>query len=330
MGKSQGGMMTVTEPMRILITGAAGQISYSLIFKLIHKSMDTLLFDARPIELYLQDLPIMQEALLGLKMEIDDCAFQNISKVMISSKIDDFLDMKIDYAILVGAKPRGKGMERKDLLEENAKIFVDQAHALDQIPDVKVLMVGNPCNTNALVLKHNTKNMNPLNIRAMMRLDQNRAVHQIAKALKVGANSITNLVVWGNHSPSMVADFTNAKVNNRPIREQRVFFEQEFLPIIQKRGASIINARGASSAASAANAVIDSLFDWQGKTKGWYSAAIYSQNNTYGIDQDLYFSFAMQGNSVVNGVCFDDFIQEKIKITEKELIKERDAVLKYL
>jgi malate dehydrogenase len=312
--------------VKILITGAAGQIAYSLIFQLIHRASYTDLFDGKVLELYLLDLESKAQALNGVKMEIDDCAFEKLASLVCSTNIDEVAQVDLDYALLVGAFPRGKGMQRADLLDKNGQIFQEQGRALDRCPNVKVLVVGNPCNTNALVFYHNTKNIPSMNIRAMMRLDQNRAVHQMAKALGKNVGDVNNMVVWGNHSTSMVPDFTKIEGSSKKIVENRPFFEGEYLTTIQKRGAHIIASRGASSAASAAKAIIDSLADWQGKTKGSYSAAIYSKDNPYNIDPDLFFSFAMQGQSIVEGVAFDPFIQAKIIASEKELVAERDAV----
>ena len=317
------------ERIKILITGAAGHIAYSLIFQLIYKATYTDLFDGKELDLYLHDLEVKKNALRGVKMEVDDAAFTKLGSISYGSSLEKICTENLDYALLVGAFPRSQGMQRVDLLEQNGQIFQQQGRVLDQCPGVKVLVVGNPCNTNALVFYHNTKNMDPKNIRAMTRLDQNRALHQLAKALEVKASVIENLVVWGNHSTTMVPDFTNIRIAHQKKHVDRSFLEKDYMDRIQKRGSEVISLRGSSSAASAAKAIVDSIEDWQGKTKGWYSAAVYSAGNPYGIDPDLFFSFPMERQKIVEGLALDPFILARIKESQKELLQERELILSY-
>ena len=315
--------------VRIAVTGAAGQIGYSLLFRLASGEVfgkDT------PIALHLLEREDVLGALEGVKMELDDSAFPLLTEVVQGFDPHKVFE-GVDYAFLVGAKPRGKGMERKDLLMDNALIFVEQGRALNR-SDVKVLVVGNPANTNALVLKHNAPNLPSENIRAMMRLDHNRAKAQIANRAMASVKDIKKMVVWGNHSATQVPDYNFATINGKSVSTilEKDWLQGEFIETVQKRGAAIIQARGLSSAASAANAAIDSIKDWVNDTeKGdYYSSAVFSDGNPYGVSEGLYFSFPMTHKGIVSGLEIDVFMEEKIKLTEKELLEEREAVSKFL
>lgn len=312
------------------ITGGAGQICYSLLTRIAAGEM---LGADQPIILHILEVSSALGALKGLVMELYDCAFPLLEGIHCGSDAEALFE-EVEIAILVGAKPRGKGMERSDLLQANAKIFVDQAKALDR-KSVKVLVVGNPANTNALVLYHNMKNQRPENIRSMMRLDQNRAIAQLAIKSHVPVKEVKKVAVFGNHSPTMVIDYHNATIRGKRGKDviQNIdWLQREFMEMVQKRGAAIIEARGSSSATSASHAVIMSIRDWFFETPkdDWYTAGIYTKGNPYGIDEDLFFSFPIRNNHIVPGLEFDEFLAKKIKETEAELIVERDAVRAYL
>jgi malate dehydrogenase len=316
--------------VKVTVTGGAGQICYNLLFRIGSGEVfgkNTL------VDLVILEIPSSMKELLGVKMEIDDCAFKSLSSVTTTDSIDEAFD-GIDYAFLVGAKPRSKGMERSDLLKENGKIFLTQGKALNRSPGAKVLVIGNPCNTNALILMHAAKNLDPFNIRAMTRLDQNRAVSMIAKKAKVGVEDVKNVTIFGNHSSTMVIDYLHGTVKGKSIENvigDKNWLQGEMFSSVQKRGAAILEARGLSSAASAANAGVDAMKDWMGGGKENYtSAGIYAKNNPYGIFEDLYFSFPLKGGKIVEGLKMDLFLEEKIKLTEQELLDERDAVKEYL
>ena len=318
------------QPLRVGVTGGAGNICYSLLFRIASGELFGL---DQPIILHILELKSALQQLTGVVMELHDCAFPLLHQIVTGDDPNQVFE-GVDFAFLVGAKPRGKGMERGDLLQENAQIFVNQAKALNR-KDVKVLVIGNPANTNALVLSHNAPNLPVLNIRSMMRLDQNRALYQIAKKTGVSVQEVKKLAVYGNHSPTMVVDYTNATIAGQPLQKvvgDDGWLRGEFSQTVGVRGAKIIEARGLSSAASAANAALDSIRDWVVKTPkdDWYSAGVYSENNPYGIDGDLFFSFALQNTEIVKDLQFDDDLIEKIKATEKELIEERNAVKRFL
>lgn len=319
---------------RIAVTGGAGQIAYSLLFRIAHGD---LFGPNQPLALHLLELPDALKALEGVKMELDDCAFPLLKEIIIGSDpLRIFQD--IDYAFLVGAKPRGPGMERSDLLNENGKIFIEQGKALNKSAkrQVKVLVVGNPCNTNCLITLANAPDIPKENFHAMTRLDQNRAVHQIAEKAQVDVKDVTKLTIWGNHSSTQVPDFVNAMIRGRPLLEviqDRHWLETDFIGKVQKRGAEVINARGKSSAASAASAAIDAMKSLLVPTPAgqWFSSGVYSEKNPYGLDNNLIFSFPCRskGNGdyeIVHGVSWNDFIKNKIKATEQELKEERQLV----
>lgn len=319
------------QPVRVTVTGAAGQIGYALLFRIASGAM---LGNDQPVILQLLDITPAMEALNGVKMELDDCAFPLLADVVCSD--DPNVAFKdADYALLVGARPRGPGMERKDLLEANAAIFSVQGKAMNEHAsrDIKVLVVGNPANTNALIAQRNAPDLNPRNFTAMTRLDQNRAMTQIAQKTGTTVNDVTNMIIWGNHSSTQFPDLYHAKVNGETATDKvdQAWYESDFIPTVQQRGAAIIKARGASSAASAANAAIDHMRDWAlGTAEGdSVSMAVYS-DGSYGIQEGLIYSFpcvCKDGDwSIIQGQDINEFSQAKLEATEKELAEERDAV----
>lgn len=320
---------------RIAVTGGAGQIAYNLLFRIATGEM--LGFD-QPIALHILELPEVQKALEGVKMELEDCAFPLLKEIRTGSDARKIFE-GVDYALLVGAKPRGPGMERSDLLNENGKIFIEQGKALNDTasPNVKVLVVGNPCNTNCLIAMTNAPRIPRGNFYAMTRLDQNRAVHQLSKKAGVEVQDVNNLTIWGNHSSTQVPDFVNARIKGKPLLEfirDRAWLEGEFWTKVQKRGAEIIEARGKSSAASAANAAIDTIRSIVTPTPAghWFSAGVCSDGNPYRVQDNLIFSFPLRSNGngdheIIPGIPWDEFLKKKISITEKELLEERDMVL---
>lgn len=319
---------------RIAVTGGAGQIAYSLLMRIAHGD---LLGPDQPIALHILEIPEAMPALQGVTMELEDCAFPLLKEIVIGS--DPFEIFKnIDYAFLVGAKPRGPGMERVELLNENGKIFVEQGKALNDVanPLVKVLVVGNPCNTNCLIAMSHAPRIPRKNFHAMTRLDQNRAVSQLAKKAKVDVSDVSHMTIWGNHSSTQVPDFVNARIKNKPASEyikDPTWLEKEFINGVQKRGAEVIAARGKSSAASAANAAIDAMRAIIYPTPDglWYSSGVISDGNTYGIPENLIFSFPCRSNSegnfeIVKNVPWNDFLKTRIAATIKELEEERALV----
>lgn len=318
------------KPIKVAVTGGAGQIAYSLLFRIASRDLFGL---GLPIELHILEVAEVMPALQGVKMELEDCAFPMLSKIAIGSDPEKIFE-GVDYAFLVGAKPRGPGMERKDLLAENGKIFVQQAKALNRVAsrDVRVLVVGNPCNTNCLIALHNAPDLHPSQFQAMMRLDENRAKAQLALKAERPVSSIDRMTIWGNHSTTQVPDFVNATIDNKPVMEvitDQHWLENEFITTVQKRGAEIINARGKSSAASAASSALDAMKAWQAPSD-WSSAAVYSADNSYGIDDDLVFSFPCKGSKVIENVEWNGFLEERIRASEKELKEERDLIKHYL
>lgn len=313
---------------RILVTGGAGAIAYSLLFRLARGE----LLGDQPIALHLLDVEPALKALEGVKMELDDCAFPYLKEVVIGTDPEKVFE-GIDYAFLVGAKPRGPGMQRKDLLSENGKIFAQQGKALGKSAnrDVKVLVIGNPCNTNCLITLHNAKPLQPKQFFAMTMLDENRARSLLALKMGVSVTQVTKVGIWGNHSATQVPNFLHAEIDGKKVAQllDRSWLEGEFFSGVQERGAKIIEARGKSSAASAASSAIDAMRRIVGPSD-WFSMGIYSQNNPYGIDQDLVFSYPCknQGGSIqiIEGLKSDSFIEEKIKETQKELIEEREMI----
>ncbi|GGY03125.1 malate dehydrogenase [Paludibacterium paludis] len=318
-------------PVRVAVTGAAGQIGYSLLFRIASGEM---LGKDQPVILQLLDLPQAQAALKGVMMELEDCAFPLLAGMLAT---DDpnvaFKDVKV--ALLVGARPRSKGMERKDLLEANGAIFTVQGKALNDhaARDVKVLVVGNPANTNAYIAMKSAPDLNPKNFTAMLRLDHNRALSQIAAKTGKAVSSIRKLAVWGNHSPTMYADYRFATIDGAGVKDMindHEWNRDVFLPTVGKRGAAIIEARGLSSAASAANAAIDHIRDWWMGTNGeWVTMGIPS-DGSYGIPEGVMFGFpvvcANGEYTIVQGLEIDEFSRERINLTLAELEEERAGV----
>ncbi len=318
-------------PMRVAVTGAAGQIGYSLLFRIANGDM---LGKDQPVILQLLDLPQAQAAVKGVVMELEDCAFPLLAGVVITD--DPKVAFKdADVALLVGARPRSKGMERKDLLEANAQIFTVQGKALDEVAsrDVKVLVVGNPANTNAYIAMKSAPNLKRENFTAMLRLDHNRALSQIAAKTGKPVSSIEKMFVWGNHSPTMYADYRYATVDGKSVKDMindPVWNNDVVLPTVGKRGAAIIEARGLSSAASAANAAIDHVHDWVLGSNGKVVTMGIPSNGEYGIPNDVMFGYPVTTANgkyeIVKGLEIDAYSQEKINITLKELEEERAGV----
>ncbi|HAB08516.1 MAG: malate dehydrogenase [Alcanivorax sp.] len=318
-------------PVRVAVTGAAGQISYSLLFRIASGDM---LGKDQPVILQLLEITPALEALKGVAMELEDCAFPLVDGIV---QTDDakvaFKDA--DYALLVGARPRGPGMERKDLLEANAAIFSAQGQAINEVAsrDIKVLVVGNPANTNALIAQRNAPDIDPRQFTAMTRLDHNRAMAQLGNKLGKSINDVKKMTIWGNHSSTQYPDLHHCEVDGKPAIDQveQDWYENDYIPTVQQRGAAIIKARGASSAASAANAAVDHMRSWAlGSDDGdWVSMGIYS-DGSYGIQEGLIYSYpcvCKNGDwEIVQGLEVNDFSRERMTATETELAEERDAV----
>jgi malate dehydrogenase len=320
-------------PLRVAVTGAAGQIGYSLLFRIANGDM---LGKDQPVILQLLEIPDekAQKALKGVMMEIDDCAFPLLAGMTAhSDPMTAFKDA--DFALLVGARPRGPGMERKDLLEANAQIFTVQGKALDAVAsrNVKVLVVGNPANTNAYIAMKSAPSLPAKNFTAMLRLDHNRALSQVAAKTGKPVASIEKLCVWGNHSPTMYADYRFATIDGKSVKDMindDAWNRDTFLPTVGKRGAAIIEARGLSSAASAANAAIDHMHDWHLGTAGKWTTMGIPSDGSYGIPKDTMFGFPVTVENgeykIVQGLAIDEFSQERINLTLKELTEEREGV----
>ena len=316
-------------PVKVAVTGAAGQIGYALLFRI---ASGQLLGPDTPVALKLLEIPQAVKAAEGTTLELTDCAFALLHSVDIYDDPAQAFD-GVNIAMLVGARPRSKGMERADLLEANGAIFKPQGEALNAgaADDVKVLVVGNPANTNALILAANAPDIPADRITAMTRLDQNRAVALLAQKLGVGVDAVSDLVVWGNHSPTMFPDLFNAKVNGQRAVDQvdMEWYEQQYIPRVGKRGAEVIEARGASSAASAANAAIDHVRDWVSGADGLRSMAVAS-DGSYGVVEGIISSFPVRcaggGYEIVQGLELGEFAQAKLDATVKELTDERAAV----
>ena len=318
-------------PVRVAITGAAGQISYSLIFRIAAGDM---LGPDQPVILQLLEITPALGALNGVVMELNDCAFPLLAGIVATDDANvAFKDA--EYAILVGARPRGPGMERSDLLQANAAIFSVQGKAMNAHANrnIKVLVVGNPANTNALIALKNAPDLNPRNITSMMRLDHNRALSQLAEKTGSHSTKVEKMVVWGNHSATQFPDISYATVNGKPAIEMvdNEWYVKEFIPVVQQRGAAIIKARGASSAASAASAAIDHMRSWAlGSNGQWVSMGVYSAGNSYNIDPDIMYAFPIICENgewkEIPGLTISDFSRDMMKATEQELISERDAI----
>jgi malate dehydrogenase len=322
-------------PVRVAITGAAGQIGYQLAFRI---ASGQLFGPEQPIILQLLEITPALGALGGVAMELDDCAFDTLHGIVVTDKVDvAFRD--INYGLLVGARPRGPGMERKDLLLANAQIFSAQGKALDAVADrrVKILVVGNPANTNALIARENAKGLDPRNFTAMTRLDHNRAKAQLAAKTNVHVSDIKGAIIWGNHSATQFPDLAHATVADKPAltRVPQSWYREEFIPTVQQRGAAIIKARGASSAASAASAAIDHVRDWALGTAGddWVSMAV-AADGSYGISEGVVYSYpvrCVRGEyQIVQGLEIDDFGRGKMAVSDTELREERAGVVDLL
>jgi len=319
------------KPIRVAVTGAAGQISYSLLFRIAAGDM---LGKDQPIILQLIEIPPAMDALKGVVMELEDCAFPTLDSIV---QTDDpqvgFADA--DFALLVGARPRGPGMERKDLLEANAQIFSAQGKALNSSAskDVKILVVGNPANTNALIAQANAPDIDPGQFTAMTRLDHNRAISQLAAKTGAASTDITHMTIWGNHSATQYPDLHNAKIAGSAALDkvEHSWFADDFIPTVQQRGAAVIGARGASSAASAGSAAIDHMRTWAlGTDDGdWVSMGIPS-DGSYDIEPGIIYSYPVTCKDgkyeIVQGLEINEFSRERMNITENELREERDAI----
>ncbi len=324
--------------IRIAVTGGGGNIAYSLLFRIASGEM----FGQRqPVKLHILEVPEAVNLLKGVEMELNDCAYPLLEEVVTGSNPEEVFG-DIYLAILVGAKPRSKGMERKDLLRENARIFMEQGRALDRSArrDVKVLVVGNPCNTNCWITMKCAPGLDPRNFHALTRLDQNRQTYQLARKAGVSVKEVQRTLIWGNHSATQVPDILNPRINQKPVKEvirDHRWLEEDLFRKLQQRGAEIIEARGKSSAASAAGAVLDAVraLEHPSDEGEWYSDCVISDGNPYGIKDDLIFSFPCVGFGngkwdFAYGLQVDSFLKEKLALTEKELLEEKEVVSKMM
>jgi malate dehydrogenase len=316
------------------VTGGAGQICYNLLFRVAAGD----LFGAdQPVALNILELPVAMKALEGVAMELEDCAFPLLTDIVMTDDVNTAMK-DINWALLVGSKPRGPGMERGDLIKENGPIFTSTGKAINDhaADDIHVLTVGNPCNTNCLIAMRNAPDVPRDRFHAMTRLDQNRAVNQLAKKAGTDVNSVKNVTIWGNHSAKQVPDYHNATINGAPATEvigDMAWLQGDFVSVVAKRGAAIIDARGKSSAASAANAAVDAVRALVNPTPAGetFSSAVVSDGNPYGIPDGLIFSFpcrsAGDGNyEIIGGQTHDDFLKGKIEATAAELVEEREVI----
>lgn len=321
----------MTQPKRVAITGAAGQICYSMLFRI---AAGDIYGPDQPVSLHMLEITPALGMLEAVKMELDDCAFPLLNDVIVTDDPRVALN-KVDAALFVGAKPRGPGMERSDLITDNGKIFSALGAILNDVgsPDCKVCVVGNPANTNAYILKANAPNIDPRNITALTRLDHNRALSQLASKTGSRVSDINRMVIWGNHSTTQVPDISYASIGGQAASDMvdAAWARDEFIPTVAKRGAAVINARGSSSAASAANGVIDHMASWiQGTPNGdWVSMAVPS-DGSYGIDEGLIYSFPVECKdgdyTIVSDLDVSDFIREKMLASQQELREERETV----
>lgn len=326
-------LMPSKKPIRVAVTGGAGNLAYSLLFRIAAGDLFGL---AQPVSLHILEVPEVLKVLDGVVMELEDCAFPLLRDIKVGS--DPFALFKdINVALLVGAKPRGPGMERKDLLIDNAKIFVEQGKALNESAsdDLLTLVVGNPCNTNCLITSHLAKRFQKTRFHAMTRLDQNRATSLLAKKANKQVLDVSQMTIWGNHSNTQVPDFSEVRIEGQPIEKfitDKKWLEETFVSDVQTRGAKVISARGKSSAASAASAIVDAVrsLTTPSQNDNWFSSAWSSDGNPYGIQEGLIFSFptrnTTQGFEIVKGLKLNSWLQEKLKVTEKELLDERALV----
>lgn len=324
----------MNEPVNVVVTGAAGNIAYSAIFRIAAGQM---LGENQPINLMLIDIEPAMNALNGVKFELEDCAFPLLNSITTTFNLNQGFE-QCDYALLIGAKPRMKGMERKDLLKDNGKIFKPQGKAINEVASkkIKVLVVGNPANTNALITMHNAPTIDPKQFTSMMRLDHDRSLAQVANKYNTNIKEVKKIIVWGNHSNTQVPDLSNAEVSGKNIKDimNEDWYKNDFIPRIQNRGAEIIEARGSSSAASAANAAITHMRDWVSGNNDWLSIGQISNSNPFNISEDIMFSFPSICNEgsyeMIKNIEMSEILNDYIKITEKELIQERDSVLDLL
>jgi malate dehydrogenase len=321
------------KPVRVAVTGAAGQIAYSLVFRIASGEM---LGPDQPVILHLLDVPAALEKLKGVVMELNDCAYPLLDDIVMTDDVN-IAFTEVDYALLVGAKPRGPGMERSDLLKTNGEIFTVQGKALNEHAnrDVKVLVVGNPANTNAYITMHSAPDLDRKQFSAMTRLDHNRAVSQLAEKAAVKMHAIKNVIIWGNHSTTQYPDISYATINGQPARSllEEEWIVNEFMPTVQKRGAAVIKTRGSSSAASAAYAAISHMRDWTLGTDEWTSMAIPS-DGSYNILEGLIYSFPVTIKdgviNIVQGLEIDQFSQKYLLTSQHELEQECEAVAELL
>ncbi len=324
------------DPINVAVTGAAGQISYSLLFRIASGSM---FGPDQPVSLRLIEIPPALPALDGVVMELNDCAFPLLKSITPTADLDEGF-RGVNWALLVGSVPRKAGMERKDLLGINGKIFIGQGKAIEKnaASDVRTLVVGNPCNTNCLIAMNNARQVPADRWFAMTRLDENRAKSQLAAKASTDVTAVTNLAIWGNHSATQYPDFFNAQINGKPVTDvisDHEWLQGDFISTVQQRGAAIIKARGASSAASAANAVVDTVASLVNPTpeKDWTSVAVCS-DGSYGVEKGLMFSYPIRSNGrnwqIVQGLTHNEFSNARIKATQDELKEEKALVSELL
>ncbi len=323
-------------PVKVAVTGAAGQIGYSLLFRIASGSM---FGPDQPLELHLIEIPPVLPALEGVVMELEDCAFPLVQRIVPTADLDEGF-RAVNCALLVGSVPRKQGMERKDLLGINGKIFIGQGRAIarNAASDVRVLVVGNPCNTNCLIAMNNAREIPSDRWFAMTRLDENRAKSQLAKKAGGHVTDVTNMAIWGNHSATQYPDFYNARIDGKPatqVIKDEAWLKETFIATVQQRGAAVIKARGSSSAASAANAVVDTVNSLISTTpmEDWHSVAVCS-DGSYGVEKGLISSFPIRSNGtdweIVQGVPINEFSRSKIDASVQELAEERSLVAELL
>lgn len=319
------------QPVNVAVTGAAGQIGYALLFRIASGDM---LGKDQPVNLHLLEITPALPALEGVVMELNDCAFPLLNKIVTTDDANVAFK-KVDYALLVGSRPRGPGMERKDLLEANGSIFGPQGRALNAHAsrNVKVLVVGNPANTNALIAQQNAPDLDPKCFTAMVRLDHNRAISQLAEKTGTHSTDVKNVIIWGNHSSTQYPDIHQATVKGKSALEQidKAWYESTFIPEVQQRGAAIIKARGASSAASAASAAIDHMRNWAlGTNEGEFVSMGIPSDGSYGIEEGVIYGYPVTCKdgkyTIVQGLEINEFSRTRMKATEQELREEREAV----
>jgi len=324
----------MSKPIRVCVTGAAGQINYNLLFRIANGD---LFGKDQEVAINMLELPVAMNALEGVAMELNDCAFPLLSDMVLTDDVNTAMK-DVNWALLVGSKPRGAGMERSDLIKENGPIFTSTGKAINNnaADDVRIVVVGNPCNTNCLICMHNAPDIPRNRFHAMTRLDQNRAMSQLAMKAGVSVNAVKNVAIWGNHSVTQVPDYYNATINGQPALEvinDMAYLQGEFVSTVAKRGAAIIAARGKSSAASAASACIDTVKSLTSPTAAgsFFSSCVISDDNPYDLPDGLIFSFPCKSNGngdfeIVSGLQWDNYIASKIKATVEELVMEKEVI----